>query len=188
MAQFRCEVCGDGFEQQSAYERHVETSHPPRAPSAADVEKALAGIQYPKAKEELISYASRNVTTKAVEELLNSLPSRTYRDSAEVAIAIGEIKKAKGVRGAEEVAQTETPSTKGGKTAATKTASSAAVAKVLSGVDFPKGKKELRDYAAKHANESGIDNPENIVEIIDRLPDKEFTNMADIEKSVSLLT
>lgn len=185
MAQFKCEVCGDGFEQQSAYKRHMETSHPPRAPSAADVEKALAGVYYPKTKEELVSYASRNVTARKVEEILNALPSRTYRDSAEVAIAIGELKKAQGVRSAEEVAETEAPSTAGGKAAATRAVSAAAVAKALSGVDFPKGKKELKDYAAKHAKESGIDKPEKVVEIIDRLPDKEFINMADVEKSVS---
>ncbi len=52
-SQFTCSVCGDGFEQKSALERHMATSHPPRAPSAADIEKVLSGIQYPKTKEDL---------------------------------------------------------------------------------------------------------------------------------------
>jgi hypothetical protein len=33
----------------------MATSHPKRAPSAADIEKALSGIQYPRTKEELIN-------------------------------------------------------------------------------------------------------------------------------------
>ncbi|MEP0824189.1 MAG: C2H2-type zinc finger protein, partial [Nitrososphaera sp.] len=47
MLQFTCEICGDGFEQKSRFDRHMETSHPERAPSAADLERALSGIQYP---------------------------------------------------------------------------------------------------------------------------------------------
>ena len=41
MAQFTCSVCGDGFEQKSHLRRHMDTAHPPQAPSAADVEKIL---------------------------------------------------------------------------------------------------------------------------------------------------
>jgi hypothetical protein len=54
MTQFTCTICGDGFEQKSRLERHMATSHPPQAPSAADVERALSGIQYPKTKEGLV--------------------------------------------------------------------------------------------------------------------------------------
>ncbi|HJY14480.1 MAG TPA: hypothetical protein VJ225_00525 [Nitrososphaeraceae archaeon] len=38
-SQFNCSICGDGFEQKSRLERHIATSHPPSAPSAADVER-----------------------------------------------------------------------------------------------------------------------------------------------------
>jgi hypothetical protein len=58
-AQFTCEVCGDGFEQKSKFERHMATSHPERAPSAADIEKALQGIQYPKTKEQIVEHVTQ---------------------------------------------------------------------------------------------------------------------------------
>ena len=46
-SQFNCIVCGQGFEQKSRLQRHMDTSHPPRAPSAADLEKVFSGIKYP---------------------------------------------------------------------------------------------------------------------------------------------
>ncbi len=57
--QFICEKCGEGFNQKSRIERHMETSHPKPAPSASDVEKVLAGIDYPLTKEEVINYAKQ---------------------------------------------------------------------------------------------------------------------------------
>lgn len=60
--------------------------------SAADIEKALSGIQYPKAKKGLVQYTSQNVSTIDQElfDLIKSLPERTYRDSAKVATALGD--------------------------------------------------------------------------------------------------
>src|ERR687887_2139221 len=108
-AQFTCEICGDGFEQKSRLERHMATSHPPRAPSAADVEKALSGIQYPKSKQDLVQYVTQKVSTVGQDlfDLIKSLPSRTYRDSADVAVALGELKSGKEVRTADEVEAVE---------------------------------------------------------------------------------
>jgi hypothetical protein len=161
----------------------MATSHPERAPSAADVEKALGGIDYPKVKRELVSHASQKVSNKDLLSLLQSLPDRIYRDSAEVAIALGEVKRAQGIRASEEIAAEEPPSVKGGRAAAT-SVSAATVAKVLSGVDFPKNKGELRDYAQKHMTEVKIADPQGIIGVIDKLPDREYENMADVEKSV----
>jgi hypothetical protein len=76
LAQFTYSVCGDGFEQKSRLERHLATSHPPQAPSAADVEKALSGIQYPRTKQE--SWCSM-------------LPDREYNSMADVERSIGSI-------------------------------------------------------------------------------------------------
>ena len=33
MPQFKCSICGDGFEQKSRLQRHIDTSHPPQTPS-----------------------------------------------------------------------------------------------------------------------------------------------------------
>jgi hypothetical protein len=184
MSQFKCEICGDGFEQKSRFERHMATSHPERAPSAADVEKILAGIQYPRTKEELSRYASQQASDEELKKLVASLPTRTYRDAAEVAIALGEVKKKQGVRSAEQVARTEAPSIKGGKAAATDAVSAVAVAKALGGIDFPKRKDDLKEYAKSHVSETGIKDAEAILDVIGRLPDKEYANMADVEKSI----
>ena len=185
--QFTCSVCGDGFEQKSAMERHMVTSHPPRAPSAADIEKVLSGIQYPKTKEDLIQYASQKLSTigKDLFDLIKSLPHRTYRDSADVAIALGELKSGKKVRTAAEVQASEQPSKKGGRAAVISSSISAAtIAKVLSGIDFPKSKDGLKEYAKENISKAEVEDIEALLNVFDELPSREYTNMADVEREV----
>jgi hypothetical protein len=185
--QFTCSVCGDGFEQKSALERHMATSHPPRAPSAADIEKVLSGIQYPKSNEDLVQYASQKLSTigKDLFDLIKSLPPRTYRDSADVAIAFGELKSGKKVRTAAEVQASEQPSKKGGRAAVISSSISAAtIAKVLSGIDFPKSKDGLREYAKENISKAEVQDIETLMNIFDELPAREYTNMADVEREV----
>ena len=186
MSQFTCSICGQSFEQKSRLERHLATSHPPQAPSAVDVEKVLSGIQYPKSKQDLVQYVTQKVSTVGQDlfDLIKSLPSRTYRDSADVAEALGESKSGKEVRTAEEISKSEQPSKKGGRTAATSSVSAAAIAKVLSGIDFPKRKSSLKEYAKKKVSNIEVEDPNTILDIIDKLPDREYNNMADVEKSV----
>lgn len=63
--------------------------------------------------------------------MVKSLPSRTYRDSAEVAMALGELKSGKATRDAKQVESTDQPSKKGGRTAATSSISAAAIARIM---------------------------------------------------------
>lgn len=119
MAQFTCTICNEGFEQKSRYDRHMASSHPAPAPSAADVEKSLKGIDFPKSKPQLLKYASRRAGPRTdLYRLVKALPERTYRDAAEVAVALGELKAGGRVRSAKEVAAQSPPSRKGGKAAA----------------------------------------------------------------------
>jgi hypothetical protein len=187
-SQFSCNICGDGFEQKSRLERHMATSHPPQAPSAADLEKALSKIHYPKTKEELIEYASHKSSNEELLNLIKSLPERTYRDSAELAIALGELKSGREFRTAKEVEASEQSSKIGGKTAVKSSSISAAtIAKILSAIDFPKSKDSLKQYAKDRISKADVEDVETVLDILDDLPAREYTNMADVEHEVGRL-
>jgi hypothetical protein len=191
--QFTCQICGQGFEQKSRLERHVLTSHPEPAPSAADVEKLLAGIRFPKSKNEMINYISSSKQGSKVKEeekelfdLIKSLPERNYRDSAEVAIAIGEIKSGREkIRSAKEVESSEPPSKKGGKSAVTSAISAATLAKALSGIDLPQSKENLNKHVKKNIVKIDKDTQSKILKVFESLPKKDYKDMADIEKEIS---
>lgn len=76
MAQFVCEICGAEFEQKSRYERHMQTSHPARAVSAADIEKALKGVVFPKTRSELVDAVddSEGESEGDVRKIIERLP------------------------------------------------------------------------------------------------------------------
>src|SRR5918998_2190713 len=187
-SQFTCNVCGDGFEQKSRLERHMATAHPPSAPSAPDVENVLSGIQYPKTKEYLVEYAARKASPVGQEllDLIKSLPDRTYRDSAEVAIALGELKSRKKPRSAREIEKTEKPSARGGRAAVA--SSSISAARVLSGIDFPKSKDALVQYAGHNLdNREKVEYTAEVLKVLEKLPSRKYSNMADVEYEVGRL-
>jgi hypothetical protein len=183
MSQFVCALCGEGFEQKSRYERHMASSHPPRAVSAADLEEALVGIDFPKSKPELVEYASRRLPPESeVLRVLKALPGRVYRDAAEVGVAFGEAKAPGHPRSAKQVAASEPPGRRGGRAAATEAVSAAAVAKILGGVDFPKTKAELLEHADK--NRMRVADSDGVLQVIERFPNRRYTSMADVEVEV----
>jgi hypothetical protein len=71
----------------------------------------------------------------------------------------------------------------GGKAAATRAPSAAAIAKILSDADFPKKKNELIQYA--ETNKSKVEGAEEVIQIIREVPERTYSNMADVEKAVA---
>jgi hypothetical protein len=119
-------------------------------------------------------------------DLIRSIPGRTYRDSAEVAMALRELKSRKEkVRNAREVEVTEKPSIRGGRAAtASSSISAATIAKVLSGIDFPKSKNDLKEYARDHISKAQVGDTEAVFSLLDELPPREYSNMADVEREI----
>jgi hypothetical protein len=70
----------------------------------------------------------------------------------------------------------------GGKIASSSTASAAALAKILSGIKFPKNKEQLIEYAKR--NRGKISEPGNLIETINELSDTRYENMSDVEKAL----
>jgi uncharacterized C2H2 Zn-finger protein len=78
-SQFRCTFCGKGFEQRSKLKRHIDTAHPPSAPSAADVQRILRGVKYPKSKQELEQIALQRVSSGSPQLLMLIGPPQDIR-------------------------------------------------------------------------------------------------------------
>lgn len=194
MAQFECPVCGQGFEQQSRLERHMETSHPPRAPSAADLEHALAGINFPASRSELVAHAEKRASKRAEDEtgdrphdtsapsaeavtdVLRELPDRRYRDAAEVARALGQVRR-------HEEKPEHQPSRLGGERAARASGgppSSARLASLLEGIDFPASEEELAEHARARATPGEM-------AVVERLDGGPWEDMADVMRAYARL-
>jgi hypothetical protein len=71
---------------------------------------------------------------------------------------------------------------KGGKVASTRSVSASALAKILSGIRFPKNKYELLNWAKAH--KSKVKNAEQIISTIQEMPDRKYQNAADVEKAL----
>ena len=73
----------------------------------------------------------------------------------------------------------------GGKVAANRAASAATIAKVLAGIEFPKGKHEIVNYAEK--NKQKLSDFEEVLDIIKQIPDKSYHNMVEVEKALGAI-
>jgi hypothetical protein len=107
---------------------------------------------------------------------LKPLMKGTFPDKEEIPMAL-EVKQ---------LSKEEYPGGKGGKVggkvAATASTSAAGIAKMLSGIEFPKDKNELVDYAKE--NKSKVKSSDEIIGVIKELPDRKYHNMVDIEKAL----
>jgi hypothetical protein len=72
---------------------------------------------------------------------------------------------------------------RGGKVAATKSTSAAAIAKVLSGIEFPRNKNKLLDYAKQ--NKAKVDNAADILNTMEELSDRTYHSMVEVEKALA---
>ena len=70
----------------------------------------------------------------------------------------------------------------GGKIAAGSSVSASSVAKILSGIEFPKNKNQLIYYAEQ--NKDRISDADSMIETLKELHDTHFENMADVEKAL----
>ncbi len=59
-------------------------------------------------------------------------------------------------------------------------ANSAQVAQALEGLDYPRQKREIVDYAIRHT----VTHSPDVIRVIERIPDREYGSMADVEKSI----
>ena len=86
--------------------------------------------------------------------------------------------KAPGVKGGQ----------KGGKIATTKATSAAAIAKILSGISFPVNKNELVKFLRKKNKSKVVENAnDELFDILDKLPEKTYHQITDIEIEVGKL-
>lgn len=169
MARHRCDICGARFDTLSEYRRHMQTSHPDRAPSAADLEHALSGVDYPASRDGLARHA-RDRGAEEIAEIVEALPDRDYHDAADVARAFG------GLR-AREDKPTDQPGKRGGAAAMrTRSISAARFASLFSGIDFPASAGDLKSHARGAASDPEMD-------LISRLPDRRYRDMADVVKA-----
>lgn len=168
MAQYRCPICGTGFEQRSAYERHMQTSHPEQSPSAADLEHALAGVDFPASRAELVRRA-RGRDEAGIAEILQALPEQRYRDAAEVARAFGELRS-------HEPKPSDQPSKRGGE-AALESLSAARIASLFEGIDFPASAEALRKHARQRASEAEM-------AVLERFPERCYHDMSDVARAL----
>lgn len=182
--QFTCPFCGKAYNQKSRIKRHVETAHPPSAPSAADVERVLKGIKYPKTKDELFEIAMQrtSATSPDLLGLIDSLPNRNYRDSAEVAIALGELKSRKRPKSAAKISKLGAPSIKGRRRALqSRKISASKIAKLLKEINFPKSKKSIILHVSKQRDSER----EEVISILSRISNKKYQNLIQVQKEVS---
>jgi hypothetical protein len=61
---------------------------------------------------------------------------------------------------------------------------------VLSGIDFPKSKENIRKYAQKNlasltTKEQQQQQPKAILNFLDQIPEKQYSNMTDVEREAA---
>ncbi len=171
MARFICDICGDAFEQRSRYEQHLQTSHPRRAVSAADIEKALAGVTFPKGRDALCEAIDDD--HREVRRIVARLPAGEYRDAAEVARAFGELRS-------HETLPDDQPSKTGGERAM-QAPSAARFASLFEGMRFPASRDELEAHVRGRASDAEM-------RTLKAFGEHTYESMADVARELGRVT
>lgn len=169
MPQFNCVICGEHFRHKSALESHLMVSHPVREITAADVEKAINGMEFPESKTGLIEAITQNGDQDIVP-VIEAIPDRIYEDGAEVARALGEV-RCRSARLAthdgESVDSAHRPAIE-------------RIVSLFSGLPFPATADELRDYAL-------LGGAAEDIAVLDRFSDGTYRDMTEVAEEVARL-
>ena len=60
--------------------------------------------------------------------------------------------------------------------------SASAIAKLLSGIDFPKDKGKVIEHAEK--NKTKLEQPKQLIDTLKEIADRTYHNMAEVEKAL----
>jgi Protein of unknown function (DUF2795) len=58
------------------------------------------------------------------------------------------------------------------------------IPRVLSGIEFPNSKDNLKEYAMHHLRKYEIEYADEVLDILERIPSRGYSNMPDIEHEV----
>lgn len=132
--------------------------------SPIEVEKYLAGIDYPASRQDLIDQAEKNEAGGDVMETITNLPDQTYSSPIDVSRAMA---------GEEVSPGKHTPGAGQGMAV-----SAADVQSSLRGIDYPAGKEGVIEQAQKNKASS------EVIEILKKIEDKEFHSAADLSSAL----
>jgi hypothetical protein len=62
--------------------------------------------------------------------------------------------------------------------------STATIPAVLSGIDFPKSKNELKQYAAHNLRKEEIEYADAVLDILEHITARRYSNITDVEREV----
>jgi hypothetical protein len=145
----------------------------------ATVEKYLAGVDYPANRQDLIDRARMNNADRDVMDTLDGLPDQTYHSPIDVSKAMAgsgfgsrrSSPSGEGTGLAPERAETrEQPRTTA--------VSVVEVQRYLRGMHYPAGISEVTSQAQKN------NAPADVLDILNRVRDREFRSAADVSKAL----
>jgi len=162
--------------------------------SPIEVQKALKGMDYPAKKQDLIEKARENSAPQEVMQVLESLPDKEFENAVDVSKEFGEGGRGShqggsgrgshqggSTRGSHQGGSTRGGQEEKGQGISHRGAGSPPIEaqKALKGMDYPAGKREILEKARENSA------TQEVMDILEDLPDKEYENAADVSKEFS---